>query len=123
MSNNKLAIMIPSRNEIFLKRTIEDVLEKATGEIEVFPILDGYELPDDEIVKDPRVMYIRIPNNNQMQKRHGINTGVSIAKADYVMSLDAHCMMAKGFDTQLIAKYSHAVFLMRIIQWKISLEF
>jgi glycosyltransferase involved in cell wall biosynthesis len=96
-----LSIAIPSRNEIFLKKTIEDVLKKATGDIEVFPILDGYDLPDEEIVKDSRVKYIRIPNNGQMQKRHGINTAVSIAKGKYVMSLDAHCMMAKGFDEQL----------------------
>ena len=97
-----LSIAIPSRNEIFLKKTIEDVLRKATGDIEVFPILDGYDLPDDEIVKDSRVKYIRIPNNGQMQKRHGINTAVSIAKGEYIMSLDAHCMMAEGFDEQLV---------------------
>ena len=96
-----LSIAIPSRNEIFLKNTIEDVLRNATGKIEVFPILDGYDIPEDEIVKDDRVKYIRIPNNGQMQKRHGINTAVSIAKGEYVMSLDAHCMMAKGFDEQL----------------------
>lgn len=96
-----LSIAIPSKNEKFLKKTILDVLEKATGEIEVFPVLDGYEPPADEIVHDPRVKYIRLPAQPYSQKRQGVNLVVSQAKGEYVMSLDAHCMMAKGFDTQL----------------------
>lgn len=98
----KLTIIIPSRNEIFLKKTILDVLEKATGDIEVLPILDGYEPPQDEIVVDPRVHYQRLPKQTYTQKRHGINLGVSLAKGEYVMSVDAHVMFAKGFDEQLI---------------------
>ncbi len=97
-----LSIAIPSKTEKFLQRTILDVLEKATGEIEVLPILDGYNPPEEEIVKDPRVRYIRLPSVNFSQKRQGINHAVSEAKGEYVMSLDAHCMMAKGFDKQLI---------------------
>lgn len=97
-----LSIAIPSKNEKFLQRTILDVLEKATGEIEIFPILDGYEPPKDEIVDDPRVHYIRLPAQTYSQKRHGINKVVNeFAKGEFVMSLDAHCMMAPGFDTQL----------------------
>lgn len=95
-----LSIVIPSKNEIFLKRTIEDVLEKATGEIEIFPILDGYDIPEDEEVKDPRVHYIHFKTG--LGKRQGINAMVAVCQGEYVMSLDAHCMMAPGFDTQLI---------------------
>jgi len=97
---DKLSIVIPSNNEVFLKRTIEDVLEKATGDIEVYPVLDGYDIPEEEIVKDKRVHYIHFKTN--LGKRQGINAMVAITDAKYVMSLDAHCMMAKGFDTQLI---------------------
>lgn len=97
-----LSIIIPSRTEKFLQRTIQDVLEKATGEIEVLPVLDGYELLPEEIVTDPRVKYIHLPAQPYTQKRHGINKAVSQSKGEYVMSLDAHCMMAKGFDEQLI---------------------
>ncbi len=96
-----LTVVIPSKTEKFLQKTILDVLEKATGEIEILPILDGYEPPKEEIVTDPRVRYIRLPAQPYSQKRHGINLAVSQAKGKYVMSLDAHCMMAKGFDTQL----------------------
>jgi len=97
-----LSIAIPSRNEIFLKKTILDVLEKATGEIEIFPVLDGYDLPAEEFVDDPRVHYLRIPlGDGKCHKRQGINMMVDVCKGEYVMSLDAHCMMAKGFDVQL----------------------
>lgn len=98
-----LSIIIPSKTERFLKRTIEDVLEKATGEIEIFPILNQYILPASEMVSDPRVHYVILPEipGFTNTKRQSINLGVSMSKGEYVMSLDAHCMMAPGFDTQL----------------------
>ncbi len=96
----KLSIAIPSRNELFLDNTIRDVLKNATGDIEVFPILDGYEPA--QLIDDPRVKYIRLPQVKYTQKRHGINKMVEICSGDYVMSLDAHCMLAPGFDEQLI---------------------
>ena len=97
-----LSVVIPSRNEKFLKQTILDVLANATGEIEIFPVLDGYEPPAEEIVEDPRVHYLRIPlGNGKCHKRQGINLMVSVCRGEHVMSLDAHCMVAKGFDEQL----------------------
>lgn len=101
MLNKTITIIIPSRNEIFLQKTILDVLQKATGSIEVFPVLDGYEIPEEEIIRDPRVKYIRLPQQNYTQKRHGVNKAVSLSRGEFVMSLDAHCMMAKGFDEVL----------------------
>jgi len=102
-----VSIAIPSRNEIFLQKTILDILEKATGEIEVFPILDGYEPPKEEIVSDPRVKYIRLPKVKHTQKRHGINMMVDMCNGEYVMSVDAHCMFAKGFDEQLVKDHQY----------------
>jgi hypothetical protein len=100
-----LSVIIPSRTEIFLNKTIEDVLKNATGDIEVLPVLDGWE--PDELINDPRVRYIRLPQVSYTQKRHGINKAVAESKGEYVMSLDAHCMMAKGFDTQLTKDHQH----------------
>lgn len=94
-----LSIAIPSRNEKFLRKTILDVLANATSEIEIFPVLDGYEPPAEEIVDDPRVHYLRIPlGDGRCHKRHGINLMVDVCHGEYVASLDAHCMVAKGFD-------------------------
>jgi len=97
-----LTVIIPSKTEKFLKNTIEDVLKKATGEIEILPVLDGYKLEEHEIVNDPRVRYIHLEPARHSQKRHGINKAVAESKGEYVMSLDAHCMVAIGFDEQLI---------------------
>lgn len=91
-----LSVIIPSRNELFLNNTIRDVLSNAVGDIEIIPVLDGYE--PDELIDDQRVNYIRLDKVAHTQKRHGINKAVDIAKGEYVMALDAHCMMAFGFD-------------------------
>src|SRR3989338_3025437 len=97
-----LSIAIPSRNEVFLRQTILDVLANAAGEIEVFPVLDGYEPPPEEIVHDPRVHYLRLPlGDGKCHKRQGMNKMVELSSGEYVMTLDAHCMVAKGFDEQL----------------------
>lgn len=96
-----LSIVIPSKTEKFLEQTIRDVLKNATGEIEIFPVLDGYDVPEDEFVDDPRVKYIKLPPTRHTKKRHGINQAIAQCNGEYVMSLDAHCMVAPGFDTQL----------------------
>ena len=95
-----LSVAIPSKNERFLNETIRDVLKNATGDIKVYPILDGYK--PDELIIDPRVEYILLPETSYMKKRHGINKMVEICDSKYVMTLDAHCLVAKGFDEQLI---------------------
>jgi glycosyltransferase involved in cell wall biosynthesis len=97
-----VTIIIPSKTEKFLQKTTQDVLAKATGDIEVLVILDGYDLPSAEVVHDPRLRYIRLPQVGYTQKRHGINQAVAEAKGEYVMSVDAHCMFAPGFDEQLV---------------------
>jgi len=95
-----VSICIPSKTEKYFKRTIEDVLEKATGDIEIYAITDGYEEQDK--IDDPRVIYLPLEPSASNHKRQGINKAISLCKGEYVMSLDAHCMMAKGFDEQLV---------------------
>lgn len=91
-----ISIVIPARNEKYLNRTVEDLLEKAQGEIEIIMVLDGYwEAPID----DPRVKVIHRGNVRGM--RAGINAGVAIAKGKYILKTDAHCMFAHGFDIEL----------------------
>jgi len=94
-----VSIIIPSRNERFLEKTIKDILQKATQKIEVIAVLDGYW--PDEIITDPRVNYIHLTEPKGM--RNAINVGVDIALGKYLMKLDGHCMLAKGFDEVLKA--------------------
>ncbi len=93
-----LSIIIPSRNEEFLEKTIQDVLTKAQGEIEVITILDGY-WPEKPLTEDSRLKIIH--RGSPFGMRAAVNAGVAIAKGDYIMKCDAHCMFDKGFDDVL----------------------
>ena len=94
-----LSIIMPSRNERFMSKTIEGLLQKAKGEIEVIVILDGYWAKP--IIGHPKVIYIHKGKAEGM--RPAINDGVAIAKGKYIMKTDAHCMFDEGFDIKLIA--------------------
>lgn len=97
---DKLTIIIPSRNEVFLEQTINDLFAKSRGEIEIIVILDGY-WPDPPL-KD-RDNLIIIHRGASQGMRQGINSAVAIAKGKYIMKSDAHCMFDEGFDIKLIA--------------------
>jgi cephalosporin hydroxylase len=94
-----VSIIIPARNEVYLKNTIENILVNARGEVEVLVMLDGY-LPDPPIdMKDERVVFFHYPQ--PIGQRQCINEGVRHAKGHYVMKLDAHCAVDEGFDVKL----------------------
>lgn len=95
-----VSIIIPSRNEIYLEKTIKSLLESARGEIEIIAVLDGYW--EKKPVEDPRVTYIHLGKPFGM--RNAINTGVAMAKGKFILKCDAHCLFAEGFDIEL-AKY------------------
>lgn len=95
---SKVSIIIPSRNEMFLNKTIDDVFNKASGEIEVIAILEGYwplELPKER----PNLIYLH--HGQPKGLRQAVNNGVNIAKGKYILKVDAHCMFAEGFDETL----------------------
>ena len=95
-----LSIIIPSRNEMFLEKTIRDLLAKASGEVEIIAVLDGYWPLAEEIVDDPRVIYLHKGISEGMRMR--INSGVAVARGEYIMKIDGHCMVDEGFDLELI---------------------
>lgn len=94
----KVSIIIPSRHERFLQRTITSLLEQATGEVEIIPVLDGY-WPDPPLIDDKRVTVLHIGAQRGM--RHAINQAAAIARGEYLMKLDGHCLLARGFDEVL----------------------
>jgi len=94
-----VTIVIPSRSEPYLQKTIQDLLLKASGDIEIIAILEGYWPPISEFVNDKRVTYIHWTTSRGM--RPAINAGVSIAKGEYILKCDAHVMFDKGYDTVL----------------------
>jgi GT2 family glycosyltransferase len=96
--STKVSVIIPSYNCKYAARTVDDVLEKATGDVEVILLLDAYwplSLPKE----DKRLTIVHKGTNGGM--RNSINLGVQISKGDYIMKLDDHCSVAKGFDEVL----------------------
>lgn len=102
-----ISILIPVNKEKFLTQTINDILAKATGDIEIVVSLDGYWPSDldaqwnQSIVEDPRVHYVHFSQRKGM--RAGINAAAAVAQGEYFLKLDGHCMVEKGFDEVLKA--------------------
>lgn len=96
-----LSIIIPSRSDQWLQKTVDDLLLKAEGEIEIIVVYDGrWSVLRD----DPRVVQLHhgeLFNNYGM--RASINLGMRIAQGEYVMKIDEQCMVDQGFDLKLIA--------------------
>jgi len=98
MNKYDLSILIPSRNEEFLNRTIEDILSNIEGNTEIIVVLDGC---DDVRIDNPRVRYIH--NETANGQRMATNQACRLSEAKYVMKIDAHCALDKGFDVKMMA--------------------
>jgi glycosyltransferase involved in cell wall biosynthesis len=96
----KVSVILPSRNEIFLEKTIDDLFKKCRGDFEILAVLDGYE-PTPPIPERENLVFIRKPIAQGM--RPAINDAAKIAKGEYLLKLDAHCMVEEGFDLTLAA--------------------
>ena len=99
MSAKDLSIVIPSRNEMFLAKTIESILENIEADTEVIAVLDG-EWADPPVPQHERVNVIYV--NKSIGQRAGQNLAVRLSKAKFVMKVDAHCAFDKGFDRKMI---------------------
>jgi glycosyltransferase involved in cell wall biosynthesis len=96
-----LSVLIPARNEEFLGRTIQDLLENIEADTEIIAVLDGY-LPEPPLeFNDPRITLIYHPFS--VGQRAGTNDAAKIARGKYVMKIDAHCAFDKGFDRKLLS--------------------
>jgi glycosyltransferase involved in cell wall biosynthesis len=97
---SKVSVIVPSRNERFLPQTVADVFAHAHGDIEIIVVLDGY-WPAPILPDDPRLILIHRGVSQGM--RAAINSAAAIAKGEYLLKTDAHCMFAEGFDEILKA--------------------
>ena len=95
-----LTVIIPSRNEMFLARTIEEILKKIRGKTEVIATLDG-AWADPPVKDDPRVTIIH--NAESKGQRAACNQAAKLSDAKYIMKCDAHCAFDEGFDVKLLA--------------------
>ena len=98
--NYDLSILIPSRNEEFLKLTVEDLLRNIRGKTEIIVGLDG-QWADPGLAIDERVPILYY--DESIGQRAMTNQLCRLSQAKYVMKVDAHCAFDKGFDVKLMA--------------------
>jgi len=101
MKKGLVSIIIPSRNEIFLQRTLDELLNNARGEIEIIVVLDGY-WPKIMVNDDMRLI---VMHHGSIHKNYGmresINRGVALSNGEYIMKIDEHCRIDEGYDIKL----------------------
>jgi glycosyltransferase involved in cell wall biosynthesis len=97
--NYELSIVIPSRNEMFLKNTVDDIVKQKRGKTEVIVVLDGqWTDPPLDDHEDVRIIYVP----ESIGQRAAQNLGVKLSRAKYVAKTDAHCAFDEGFDVKLM---------------------
>ena len=94
-----LSILIPARNEQFLKQTIDDIFSHIEGNTEVIVILDGQwgtePIPDNERLT---IVY----HSESIGQRAATNEAARLSNAKYLMKVDAHCAFDQGFDVKMM---------------------
>ena len=99
MKNCDLSILIPSRNEMFLAKMIENILQNIEGNTEVIAVLDG-AWANPGIPDDNRVSLIYNPQS--IGQRAATNQAARLSRAKYLMKCDAHCSFDRGFDIKMM---------------------
>lgn len=93
---HRTSIIIAGRCEQYFQATIDDVLNHAEGDIEIIPVIDGYEPNPPLKITDNRVKPIFLKKS--IGQRAAYNLGIKQSTGEYVMKLDAHASVCQGFD-------------------------
>ena len=94
MVSGKTSIIIAARNELYLNPTIENILKNSEDETEVIVVMDGYwprELPKE----DKRLILV---HRERQGMKASINSAVQMCSGQYILKIDAHCIISEGFD-------------------------
>lgn len=108
MKNYDLSIVIPARNEMFLAKTISDIIKNKKGNTQIIIGLDGYwPYPQVEDHEDIIIYYTPKP----IGQRAMTNQCVRLSQAKYIMKVDAHCAFDEGFDQKIVEdmKYNYTM--------------
>lgn len=97
-ASGRVSILIPSRNEPFLNKTIEEILSKAAGDVEIVVCLDGAPAVE-PLPEDKRIGIIY--NKQAVGIGAAMGQMANKASGEFIMKLDAHCALAEGFDEVL----------------------
>jgi len=98
----KLSVLIPARQEEWLARTVQDIIEHKNDETEIIIGCDG-NWPEPGIPDHEDVTIVYYPES--IGQRAMQNQLCKISKAKYVMKLDAHCTVDQDFDKKMIEAF------------------
>jgi hypothetical protein len=103
MKKYTTSILIPARNEEWLARTIQDILENKNEETEIIIGLDGQWSPTGiEDHKDIVIVYY----NNSLGQRQITNQLCKLSNARYIIKCDAHVAFDKDFDRKMMDAFA-----------------
>jgi hypothetical protein len=94
---------------MFLPQTINNILANREADTEILAVLDGEEQPHfsrrdlRQWEESNRVVLLRC--KEPIGQRGSVNLAARHSQAKFVMKLDAHSAVDKGFDVKLIADY------------------
>lgn len=94
-----LSVLIPANREMFLAKTIEDLLQNIEANTEIIAVLDS-AWDDPKITPHERVNVIYTPTT--VGQRAATNLAAKLARGKYVAKVDAHCSFDKGFDRKML---------------------
>lgn len=97
-----LSVTIPARNEEWLSRTVQDLLEHSEAATEILVGLDG-KWAEPPIPDNDRVRIVYYPES--IGQRAMTNQLVRLSKAKYVMKCDAHCSFDQGWDRKMLEAF------------------
>lgn len=119
----RLSILIPSKNEPLLQKTVEDILSKITDDTEILIGMDGYDRSDSnvkqvgDLIKGLQALDVDYSRINIIYEYPAIgqraitNKLAELAKGEYIMKCDAHVSFSKGFDTALLSEIDNKTIL------------
>lgn len=105
MKKYKLSIIIPWRNEMFMARTIEDILEHKEDDTEIIAVLD-WAWSNPWIGQHEDVNVIFVPES--IWQRAATNIWVRLSRAKFIMKCDAHCSFDQGFDRKMLEAFKES---------------
>ena len=96
-TNNRVSVLIPSRDEPYLVQTVADLLANAAGDVEIVVALDGPQhcgIPRN--AADKRIILIDLPR--VVGRRAAMEAAAAAATGKWLMKIDAHCRVGEAWD-------------------------
>lgn len=96
---SKLSIIIPARDEEWLKDTLLDILSNIRDDTEILVGLDGWAMSFDMWDSEKIRWYV---GTEPIGQRAMQNKLARLAEGQYIMKVDAHCSFSAGFDKAML---------------------